>query len=365
MPLVLTSAVGLKAAYGEMGAGLVEAKLRQVASTLPDVSLLILGTDPASPSVAPNAAALYSDLKPSLDPKRRTQNKLGSGVLIVGDQRVFPSFTVANPVSDRTVDPDLTVLTDNPYGDFSWVRPEQCVLPSFAVGRIAAGVDQPVASLCALLDSFVSLHLQPSHRTGYVEVTSRQWQSSSSSVLSALAPSVQVIVSPDGRVSSSNASVFDCKFLYCNLHGFVDDSAWSGYDSGLLRPVPAITPDAFQPQFVSGTVVFTEACYGLATSGKQTSSSNALSLLAAGAAAVIGSTGLAFGTAGVKPQNLIDADMLARGFFNTAISAGSTVGASLLIARQMLRTTAPISDVYLNKTLLEFQLLGDPSYVLS
>lgn len=364
MPYVITSLAGLRAIYSEDGAALVQAKLAQWASTVPSVTVQVLATRTPSPSIAPDATSLYAEMKAAVAAGRANQNRLDEGIIIVGDQRIFPGFTVMNPVPDRRVDPDATVLTDNPYGQFNWSAPEQCVLPPIAVGRLAAGVDQSAAGLCALIDSTIALQRQSARRTGYVEITSRQWQDSSSSVLSTVTPSARVIVSPDGRVSAANASLLDCKFLYCNLHGFLNESAWSGYDNGLSRAVPAVTPDAFARQFVSGTVAFTEACYGLATSGKRTSASNALSLLAAGAAAVVGSTGLAFGTADVKPQDLIDADVLARNFFNMALTSGSTVGQSLLAARQVLRTTAPLSDAYLTKTLLEFQILGDPSYAL-
>jgi hypothetical protein len=138
-----------------------------------------------------------------------------------------------------------------------------------------------------------------------------------------------------------------------------------GYDQGLGCPVPAVTPDAFQSQYVNGTICFTEACYGLATSGLATGSSCALSLLAAGALGVVGSTGLAFGTATVQPTDLIDADAMARGFFNTALTGGQSLGSCLLQARQQLLRTSLSTDPFVKKTLLEFQLLGDPSYVIS
>jgi hypothetical protein len=356
MAILVTSSSGLRAVYGETGAAQVETKLGQVASALGNATVVRLAQAGAADAPA---------MRAELISQRFTDAQLSGGILIVGDQRVFPSFVIPNPVTDRSLDPDTTVLTDNPFGQLDGQSPEQCILPQYAVGRVCAGASEPAFSLCNVLDSVIALRRQQAMRTGYVEITSRQWQGASNSVMSMLAPSARVIVSPDGRITSANASLLDCKFLYCNLHGFLNDSAWSGYDNGLSYPVPAVTPDAFLPQFVSGTVVFSEACYGLATSGKRTASSNALSLLAAGAAAVVGSTGLAFGTADVKPQDLIDADVLARNFFNSALRTNSTTGQCLQQARQALRATAPVTDAYLTKTLLEFQLMGDPSYVLN
>jgi hypothetical protein len=233
------------------------------------------------------------------------------------------------------------------------------------VGRIATGVSDSAQALCSLLDWQIAWRQQKPLRSGYVEVTSRQWQDTSSFVLSALGSSQRVYVSPDQRITAGNAANLDCKYLYCNLHGFASGGPWMGYDQGLSWPVPAVTPDAFQSTYVNGTICFTEACYGLKIDSLSTGSSCALSLLAAGAGGVIGATGLAFGTATAKPQNLIDADAMAQGFFNKAIQGGQKLGDCMQAARTQLLSTSSPSDPYVKKTLLEFQLLGDPSYAAS
>ncbi len=362
MPLVVTSSAGLAATYGPAGAAMIEARLPLLASAIGNASVQILAS--GSASATPDASTLYAELKNNIN-TQRVQDQLRSGILIVGDHRIFPGFTLSNPVTDRSLDPDTTVLTDNPFGQFDWQAPEQALVPEISVGRVAGGVELSAEGFSALLDTMIAQRRRGSLRAGYVEITSRQWQNSSSSVLSALASPARVIVSPDGHVTPVTASMLDCKFLYCNLHGFVNDSAWRGYDDGTGSLLTAVTPDCFQPAYVSGTLAFTEACYGLATRGKATSGSCALSLLAAGAAGVIGSTGLAFGTADVKSQNLIDADLLARNFFNRALTPGSTTGGSLFLARKALQASAPASDAFVKKTLLSFQLLGDPSYVIA
>jgi hypothetical protein len=352
---ILTSVAGLKAVYGADGAALVTAKASQLAAVGPDTVVQQLAAAAASP---PDASALYAELKALVGRGTPPQ-----AILILGEQRAFASFTVDNPVTDRSIDPDNTVLTDNPYGQFDWTQPDQCTVPPVIVGRLATGINETAAGLSALLDAQIALHKKPGGRTGYVEIVSRQWENASTAIMALSAPVSRLIVSPDGRVSIANASVLDCRYLYCNLHGFINATPWSGYDLGLSYPVPALTPDAFLPQYVAGTVAFTEACYGLATFGKATGASNALSLLAAGAAAVVGSTGLAFGTATPQPQTLMDADVLARSFFNAALTPSISVGSCLQNARRDLRNTGSRSDPYITKTLLEFQLLGDPTYV--
>lgn len=353
---MVTTATGLTSAYGAAGYSTILAKLNSLAG-LGGTQVHVL--DDANNMGGVNAFAAQSASAADLQTALKPLLQAGDTVTIVGDQRVVPAFEVANPVGDRSIDPDTTVLTDNPYGDLQGRAPADCTQPDLAVGRIAAGISDDVTALSALLDWMA----QPAQRTGYVEITNRQWQDASNFVLAVVAPAQRVFVSPDARITASNAANLDCKYLYCNLHGFIGGGPWMGYDQALCLPVTAVTPDAFQSTYVSGTVCFTEACYGLKTDGMSTGSSCALSLLAAGAKAVVGATGLAFGTATVQPTNLIDADAMAQGFFNTAIGGGASVGSCLLAARQRLASTS--SDPYVKKTLLEFQLLGDPSYALS
>jgi len=358
---LVVSSAGLINTYGAAGYNALLGKLNQMSgSTSGGTTALHILDDTsnmAKHGFSPASSSSADDLRSALRPLLET----GDTVAIIGDQRCFPAHSVPNPVSDRSIDPDDQILTDNPYGDLAGNPPSNCTQPEISVGRIAAGSSDSVDDLAALLDWMA----QPSMRTGYVEITSRQWQDTSSFVMAALASAERVFVSPDARITAGNAANLDCKFLYCNLHGFASGGPWMGYDPALALPVPAVVPAAFQSIYVSGTVCFTEACYGLATSQMPTNSSCALSLLAAGAKAIIGATGLAYGTATVNATDLIDADAMAKGFFNNALTPGESVGNCIQAARQLLASTSSATDPFVKKTLLEFQLLGDPSYVLS
>jgi hypothetical protein len=350
----------MQSVYGADGYRMILAKARELAGTtsgefyvLDDA--LSMGQLPAAKDNSPQS--LKAALR-GLTPLAANGND--RSILILGDDRVFPYFRVPNPVQDR-IDPDAEVLTDNPYGASGSDNPADWLQPPLAVGRIAGGVSDSAQDFCNLLDLQISLRKSPPLRAGYVEITSRQWQNTSAFVMSALASPNRVFVSPDDRVTSANASSLDCKYLYCNLHGFQNQAAWQGFDPGTSSYVPALTPDAISAQYLKGSVVFSEACYGLQTVGRKTSSCCALALLAAGAA-VVGSTGLAFGSSTPQPQTLIDADALARGFFDTGLGTGAALGVRLREARNSLRSSAPALDPYLQKTLLEFNLLGDPSY---
>jgi hypothetical protein len=167
-------------------------------------------------------------------------------------------------------------------------------------------------------------------------------------------------------VAAANAVELDARFLYCNLHGFSGDPAWKGYDDVGRRFVTALSADSFSSDFIAGSFIYTEACYGLQTAGRTPASSCALAALAAGAAAVVGATGLAFGSLPPGgPANLIDADALARGFFQAALGPNATAGGCLQQARDAFRSSASGLDSFARKTLLQFQLLGDPTLYVS
>src|SRR5579864_3989660 len=70
-------------------------------------------------------------------------------LLLVGGHDIVPHCQVANPVTDRGVDPDAVVLSDNPYGTDTDTL-EQYLAPPVAVGRLT---DFPRGSV----DDFVTL----------------------------------------------------------------------------------------------------------------------------------------------------------------------------------------------------------------
>jgi hypothetical protein len=359
--LAITRAAGMISAYGQDGYSQILAKLAEFGRSAGGLSVAVLddaasmhnfggpaaGADAASLQVtAARAASLVDSL---------------TGVLIIGGDNVIPFYPIPNPVKDSAIDPDPVVYTDNPYGLDRAFDLQASLNPTFAVGRICAGAGEPASALCAVLDNAIGNRSRRTVRAGYVEVTNRVWENVSTSVVSALAGAGRTLVCPNDRVTAANANVLDCKYLYCNLHGFLNDSAWRGEDP-VRGYVTALDPNSFQSDYVSGTFVYSDACYGLQTAGRRTTGSCALTLMARGAAAVVGSTGLAFGTAPGGPLDVIDADALTRAFF-TQVKIGGTIGDCLKRARSAF---APGRlDAYQKKTLLQFQLLGDPTLAVN
>jgi hypothetical protein len=369
--LAITRAAGMISVYGQDGYGEIQAKLAAFQRSIPGLNVTLAVLDDVGSMAAYGGVAAGADAISLQSAVTRVVaalpgglTSLDGGLLILGGGNVVPFFQVPNPVTNRATDPDPWVYTDNPYGQTGPSDPGQSLEPSLAVGRICTGAGDPASAFCALIDNLITNHNARPIRAGYVEVTNRVWQDASASVASALAGAGRVLVCPDDRVTALNAGVLDCKYLYCNLHGFQNDPAWKGMDP-VRGYVTALTPDSFSSQYVAGTFVYTDACYGLQTDGRPTDGSCALTLLAQGAAAVVGPTGLAYGTAPGAPLNLIDADALTRGFFNAALGGG-TVGSCLKQARlNFLGSSSTMAtDVYQQKTLLQFQLLGDPTLAI-
>jgi hypothetical protein len=367
MLLLTTLSSGMISAYGDDG-------YQQISSAVSDLCMAVPGAQVAilddGVSMAPfggrasavDQASLFTALNGVVKNIGLTAG--GDGILILGGNDVFPAWSYPNPVTDRSLDPDPNVLTDLPYGcpdnPNDWLSPN-----IIAVGRICAGAGDPASALCAIIQNLVTNHQKKPLRAGYVEFTNRDWQDASFSVISDMPGPGRLFISPDDAVTAANSAQLDARFLYCNLHGFSNDPAWKGYDDVRRSFVAAISPESFSPDSIAGSAIYTEACYGLQTAGRPSSGSCALSALGAGAAAVVGATGLAFGSLPGDPRNLIDADALARGFFEAALAPNSTAGGCLRAARaSFLVSSGSSPDSYAKKTLLQFQLLGDPTLVI-
>jgi hypothetical protein len=281
-----------------------------------------------------------------------------TGILLVGDGSIIPFWQMTNPVTDRSLDPDPLVASDNPYGTQK-EDPQEYLAPPLPVGRL---LDSPRGQLQNFLDSIAAAtasRTSRAARSGAAAVVNADWAEISTQAAATLPQPVEWHLSPGYRMVPSDAGR---KYLYFNLHGFPDEAEWKGYDVVRGQYVTAVTPGSFQAEHVSGSIVFAENCYGAAVAGKTARNSCALSLVKAGAA-FIGSTGLAFGSHMAPRAYLEDADRLGRSFFEALAVPGTSLGAALAKARQAyLSEGTPWTNPFKQKTLLQFVLFGDPGW---
>ena len=162
-----------------------------------------------------------------------------------------------------------------------------------------------------------------------------------------------------------NTSSFDPAWLaaralvYFNVHGSRDEKYWYGQE-GLSYP-RVLSPELVAESTPANAIVLSEACYGGLVENRTPADSVAMGFLARGAAAFVGSSAIAYGSPG---ENLTEADLLAYLFF-TRLAAGETAGCALREAKIDFAAEMLDRQGYLDgddrKTLLEFNLFGDPT----
>lgn len=281
-------------------------------------------------------------------------------LLLLGGDGIIPLFRLPNPVP-REVDQDQEILSDNPYGFLD--NPAEWLAPTIGVGRICDGgtVDAFRDSLRAVI---ANRRATP-FRAGACAVINAEWADASAPVAALLQQPLDWRLAPFYSVTFQNRGDLNHRILYFNLHGFDGDPAWKSYDSARDQFLDVVNPESFLPENVAGSVVISEACYGAQVVARTADNSCALRLQRAGALAVIGATGLVFGSE-LQPWLTIDnADQLVPMLLESA-TPGKALGSALAEARQRFLGVkcngAP--NVYERKTALQFMLLGDPSVPL-
>jgi hypothetical protein len=157
-------------------------------------------------------------------------------------------------------------------------------------------------------------------------------------------------------------------YQYYNLHGLQDSANWYGHrDPTFTADYPqfpiAITPGNIPSVARPQAVIFSEACYGAYTLGKDQASSIALQFMGTQAIGLAGSTALAYGGISLP---LIGADLLARTFWEL-VKAGQPLGDALYLSKRALAQEMLARQGFLDpedhKALLSFVLYGDPTLV--
>ncbi|MGD0569143.1 MAG: C25 family cysteine peptidase [Candidatus Sulfotelmatobacter sp.] len=360
MMLAVTVRAQLEGRYGSQGYQQIRTALEGYAE---EASARLVALDDAEDMTAMNLPAVTgAEAGTLLLSLRAVRGKLGNvdSILLVGGDGIVPHWRMANPVADRGVDPDPNVLSDNPYGTDADSL-EQYLAPPLAVGRLTDFARGSAGDFVQLINLATKSREARTQRSGSVAVTSIDWSDYSHQAAVAL-PAVAWYFSPGYLMNRGHGADADHEFLYFNLHGFDGKPDWSGYDSIQERFVTAVTPDAFEQQYVSGAVVFAENCYGAQTPGRTPSNSCALSLVQQGAA-FVGATGLAFGSYLAPNFFLSDADALARSFWSE-FTSGAKLGEALRRARAdyLNDPNTPETNPFKQKTLLQFVLLGDPGW---
>ncbi|RYE09503.1 MAG: hypothetical protein EOP22_08535 [Hyphomicrobiales bacterium] len=259
-------------------------------------------------------------------------------------------------------DADSTTDSDLPYASaapFDWQAAAYLAVTR-VVGRLpAARGETDPATLIGLIDASIAHGKQTAAPGGgHFAISTDAWTvSTQMSLTSVFGSAAALFVSPkDGHTAIDKRLAQGAHFINC--HGAQGDWRFYGEKAGAF-PVAMDAPGVTAAKVGSGAVVAAECCYGAELYNYlwlATHPPLCLTYLWKGAAAVLGSTNIAYGPAAGNGQ----ADYLTQ-FFLKEVLAGASTGRALLQARQSFVGSQTMSTPVNLKTLAQFLLLGDPS----
>jgi tetratricopeptide (TPR) repeat protein len=394
--VILSSKAQLESQYGPNTAKVIDDKLQELASlirNLPDWGARVFyPDDPASlsqlglkPTVATDAWKVKLSLA-DLDEALAKQGEMIGSLLIVGGPQIVPFHQLPNP----TLDDDLEVASDNPYG----TTDENYFIPQWPVGRLPGeagsdaglllyqirqliyryekagkkglNVDLSFDGLFGWLKNLLALFGLTSGKDSTLGLSAQVWQEASAGVFSTIGKVKDLLLSPPSNSDNLVLKKGQGTDLgYFNLHGVADGANWYGQkdfsneSTGPDYPI-ALSPNLFSEDVPSPKYVFSEACYGANITDKAHDDAMSLKFLDSGTHAFVGSTCIAYGSITMP---LIAADYLADLYWKQVLE-GDAVGYALMRAKLSFAQEMTRKQGFLDgedqKTLLSFVLYGDP-----
>ncbi|MBG0771576.1 MAG: hypothetical protein H0S82_07695, partial [Anaerolineaceae bacterium] len=395
--VIMSSKSQLESQYGPNTAMVIDGLLQELAgliSNLPDWNARVFYPDDAAslsqlglkPTVATDAWKVKLSLA-DLDEALSAQGEMIGSLLIVGGPEIIPFHQLPNP----TLDDDLEVASDNPYGTID----DNYFIPQWPVGRLPGeagndaglllyqirqliyryekgskkglNIDLSFSGLFGWLQELLSLFgLANSKADSTLGLSAEVWQEASAGVYNTIGKAKNLLLSPPTNSTNIQLAKKTGPDLgYFNLHGTQDGPNWYGQkdfsneSTGPDYPI-ALSPELFSETIPSPKYVFSEACYGANIAEKAHDDAMSLKFLDTGTNAFVGSTCIAYGSVTMP---LIAADYLAQLYWKQVLD-GDAVGyalmrAKLTFAQEMTRKQGFL-DGEDQKTLLSFVLYGDP-----
>jgi hypothetical protein len=395
--VILSSHQKLVNAYGEKTTGVLEYELSRLTEAIQKKAGW--GGEVFLPDQKTNMEGFNLPVVENLDPWKiklalvdldaclKKKGEMIGALLIVGGDDIIPFHRLPNPIKDS----DTEVLSDNPYSTIDG----NYFIPEWPVGRLPGEPGNDAGLLLAQLYRIHRSYEKSERLSGFLGnlmktvngqkipaskesirwsrnrnfgYTAAIWRRSSLAAFHPVGDGRDLLVSPP-NISGK----FDCKKIadasiaYYNLHGLIDSADWYGQKDPTEKrdsteyPV-AISPLDINKYFTSPKVIFSEACYGAHTVGKDDQNSLALKFISLGTRAFVGSTGISYGSMNTP---LIGGDLLGNCFWKM-VKDGVTVGEALMKAKAELAKEMNKRQGFLDgedqKTILSFVLYGDPLF---
>lgn len=285
-------------------------------------------------------------------------------LLLLGGPDVMPMVPITNPAyagpegdNDRQVPSDLPYACEAPYS----TNPNRFLGPTRVVGRLPdlVGAKKPTL-LTQLINAAARAKPRPraDYQTGFGLSTAAWAKSTELSLINTFGHAKDLLVCPD-KGPKWTARQMAPRVHFINCHG--GDCVPEFYGQPADKDEFPIAHHAkhLRGKISAGTIVAAECCYGAQlydpaeAAGQQ---GIALTYLEDGAAAVFGSTTVAYGPS----EGNGSADLICQYFVQQVLN-GSSLGRAALEARQKFAGARTHLDPFDLKTLMQFYLLGDPS----
>ena len=280
-------------------------------------------------------------------------NREAGRILILGDDHIIPMARFPNYL---WMDPDREVESDLIYSTLAdadpWLHAHKALVPKKQVGRIPLGETFGLTQYAHYLSNLSECQWQPPNVRKVSGISAKVWEMASQTMYSRMGGGM-VVTSPNVSLETVlQAMDADAAIHYFNLHGTDTDAFWYGEEN--FKYPRTYSPDAVQ-QLSSYNAIGVEACYGAKFIGCNMADSILLMSLSQKTLGFLGSSKIAFGPA-IPPNSLADVII---GEFLLGVQAGETFGQALNHAR-MATVNESLADGMLIKTLLSFNLFGDP-----
>jgi hypothetical protein len=285
-------------------------------------------------------------------------------ILLLGGPDVMPMVPITNPAysgaagdSDRHVPSDLPYACDAPYS----TNANRFLGPTRVVGRLpdVIGARKP-ALLTQLINA--AARSKPRPRDDYqasFALSAQVWEKSTAlSLTNTFGHAAHLLTSPPKGPRWSDAQLAP-RVHFINCHGGDSVPEYYGQPPEVEDFPVAHRAGLLHGKVSAGTVVAAECCYGAQLYDPADAGGHkgiALAYLEDGAAAVFGSTTIAYGPC----EGNGSADLICQ-YFLQQVLGGSSLGRAALEARQKFAGARTHLDPYDLKTLMQFYLLGDPS----
>ena len=286
-------------------------------------------------------------------------------ILLLGSIDVIPHQELSNPLYRKGGDDDRVVPSDLPYScEEGWSsEPKDFTAVTRVVGRLPdiCGATNPGYLIKLLKNASRARALSPAVFRNYFGITAEIWKTSTMLSLEAVFGSSTDLQQIPPRKFRWSPTLLERRAHFINCHGSPSSYQFFGQPKSGAQQYPVSHDGTYIPgKITSGTVVAAECCYGAQlfdpNPTKMASAGLCNVYLGNGAHGFFGSSTIAYG-----PDITNDwADNICQ-YFWREILQGASLGSAVLRARQNYVKERSKLDPVDQKTLAQFNLLGDPS----